>query len=96
MFGDAWLLFIVAELQNGAKRFSELEQSVSCISPATLSNRLKRLEAANIVTRTKAQEDKLPVIYCLTEAGYDMLPLLKEMSIFAEKHLGTHEHEASE
>ncbi len=86
IFGDAWILLIIAALQGGDKRFGELSQQVPNINPATLSNRLKKLEAYQMVTRTKAANDKLAVTYSLTWAGRDMRPLLEEMSRFSDKY----------
>lgn len=48
-----WTLLLVRELLSGSKRFNELRRGVQRMSPALLSKRLKDLEAAGIVTRSK-------------------------------------------
>ena len=47
-----WSTLVIRDLLTGKKRFSELEKSLQNISPKILSERLRELEAKNIVTRT--------------------------------------------
>ena len=51
LIGDRWFPLIVRDLAPGCRRFSELQRSLAGISPKTLSDRLRRLEEAGIVTR---------------------------------------------
>lgn len=87
MFGDAWILLIAAELLNGPRRFSELQRTIDTISPATLSDRLKKLETYGLIERTKENQDKLAVTYILTERGRALEPVVGSISDFAEHHL---------
>jgi DNA-binding HxlR family transcriptional regulator len=87
MFGDAWILLIVAELLKKPQRFSELQRMVDDISPATLSDRLKKLETYGLVERTKEGEGKLAVTYALTEKGRSLEPVVSSISYYAEHHL---------
>jgi DNA-binding HxlR family transcriptional regulator len=54
IIGNKWTPLIVRDLANGERRFSELERSLSGISPKTLSERLKRLEEAHVIERPPA------------------------------------------
>jgi len=49
-----WTVVLLRELVAGSTRFNELRRGVPRMSPALLSKRLKDLETAGIVTRTKA------------------------------------------
>lgn len=87
MLGDAWILCIVGTLANGELRFNELQRSVSQINPTTLADRLKKLEKEKIIKRKEETVDKLSVVYFLTDKGRGILPILKEVQIFADKFL---------
>lgn len=87
VFGDAWTLFIVDALGQGAQRFSKLERAIPDICPVTLSGRLRKLERLGFVKREERTLDKLSVSYSLTRQGADMLPIIKKMRAYATKHL---------
>lgn len=87
MFGDAWTLLIVAELLKKPQRFSQLQRAIDDVSPATLSDRLKKLESYGLVERTKEDKSKLAIIYTLTERGRALEPVVGSISYYAEHHL---------
>jgi DNA-binding HxlR family transcriptional regulator len=87
MLGDFWTLAIVQILEDGEKRFSELERDLTKASPTTLTNRLKRLEEQKIVKRKEETVDKLSVVYSLTDKGRGILPILREIQVFSKKFL---------
>ena len=69
-----WTLLILRDLSKGINRFSALERSLAGISPKTLSERLKALEKAGIVTRKSYAEVPPRVEYTLTEHGLGSHP----------------------
>jgi DNA-binding HxlR family transcriptional regulator len=69
-----WTLLILRDLSKGINRFSALERSLAGISPKTLSERLKGLEKAGIVTRKSYAEVPPRVEYTLTGMGWDLIP----------------------
>lgn len=87
MFGDAWILLVIAELLKKPQRFSELQRAIKDVSPATLSDRLKKLESYGLVERTKEEESKLAITYTLTERGRALEPVVSSISYYAEHHL---------
>ena len=48
LIGNKWTPLILRDLATGEMRFSQLERSLAGISPKTLSERLKKLEDAEI------------------------------------------------
>ncbi len=82
LIGDRWTPLIVRDLEPGRLRFSELQRSLLGISPKTLSDRLRRLEDAGIVSRTCFAEMPPRVEYRLTEKGHALLPVLESMRSF--------------
>src|ERR671920_1197801 len=82
LIGDRWTPLIVRDLALGCRRFSELQRSLAGISPKTLSDRLRRLEEAGIVTRACFAEMPPRVEYRLTEKGLALLSVIESMRDF--------------
>ena len=80
-----WTLLLLRDLASGAKRFTELERSLSGISPRTLSQRLRVLEAEGIISRHAYCETPPRVEYSLTAKGMALLPIVDAMRIWGEQ-----------
>jgi DNA-binding HxlR family transcriptional regulator len=84
LIGDRWTPLIVRDLAPGCRRFSELQRSLVGISPKTLSDRLRRLEDAGVVSRACFAEMPPRVEYRLTDKGDALLPILESMRDFGD------------
>ncbi len=82
-----WTLLILRDLADGINRFSALERSLTGISPKTLSERLKSLERAGVLTRKSYAEVPPRVEYSLTPMGLDLIPLIEHMRDYGTKWL---------
>lgn len=82
IIGNKWTPLIVRDLARGRRRFSELERSLVGISPKTLSDRLKRLEEADVIVRECFAEVPPRVEYSLTPRGFALLPVIESMRAF--------------
>jgi DNA-binding HxlR family transcriptional regulator len=71
--GDRWSILILREAFYGVKRFDEFEYYVG-IAPNILSNRLKKLVDAGVMTRVPLAEHAGRYNYVLTEKGRDFFP----------------------
>ena len=87
IIGAKWTALLVHDLSEGPRRFSELRRSCAGISPRTLSERLKELEADEIVTRCSYAETPPRVEYELTDKGQALLPIIEEMRAFGRTWL---------
>ncbi len=74
-----WTILIVRDLAEGRSRFSQMERSLSGISPRTLSLRLRALEEEGIVERTTHPEVPPRVEYALTDKGRALIPIIDSM-----------------
>lgn len=83
--GDYWTLSIIIELKKGKRRFCEIERAISKINPVTLTERLKRLEKSKFIDRERELSDKLSVTYSLNKNGLKLLPIIHEITSFANK-----------
>lgn len=87
MLGDRWSLLIVRDLMvRGCKTFRDFLQSGEGIATNILSDRLRKLRAAGIITAETAAADGRRVIYHLTEKGIDLAPVLLELLIWGARH----------
>lgn len=82
LIGDFWTLRIIDALQTDEVRFCEIERRVPDINPATLTNRLKKLEDAGAVERRIETKDKQSVTYIVTERGRHILPVIRSIKDF--------------
>lgn len=87
MLGDRWSLLIVRDLMvRGYRTFREFERSGEGIASNILADRLKKLEAAGILTAEAEETDGRKINYRLTEKGIDLAPVLLELLIWGAKH----------
>jgi DNA-binding HxlR family transcriptional regulator len=87
IISNKWTPLIIRDLARGECRFSELERSLAGISPKTLSERLKYLEAERIIARDCYAEVPPRVEYSLTEKGRALLPIIETMRDYGDAWL---------
>ncbi|MBK9739386.1 MAG: helix-turn-helix transcriptional regulator [Actinobacteria bacterium] len=81
-----WTILVVRDLLGGTKRFGELRRSLDGISPKTLTDRLRGLEAHGLVERRIYAEVPPRVEYSLTDAGRTLEPVLVALSRWGRAH----------
>ncbi|HLU00423.1 MAG TPA: winged helix-turn-helix transcriptional regulator [Burkholderiaceae bacterium] len=78
LVGDRWALLVVRELLLGPRRFSDLRQALTGISPNVLSQRLTDLESVGVLERRTLQPPASCRVYALTAWGQQLeTPLLE-------------------
>jgi DNA-binding HxlR family transcriptional regulator len=78
---------IVYALMSGTKRFGELLETMSNVSPKTVSQRLKKLEEIGFVQRQAYAEIPPRVEYSLTERGLALADILGTIRRFGELYM---------
>ena len=89
ILGARWSLVLIRELVAGSTRFNELRRGVPRMSPALLSKRLKDLEAAGIVMRSRVTGEPDLFEYRLTEAGRSLRTVIEAVGIWGQTWLET-------
>lgn len=82
IIGYKWTTLIVRDLLPGKKRFSELLRSVGGISPRLLTERLRELEAAGLLSRTVYPTVPPSTEYELTPLGRELESVIDAMARF--------------
>jgi DNA-binding HxlR family transcriptional regulator len=85
VIGDRWSLLIVRDLLLGPRRFTDLVRTLNPITPTRLTDRLRRLEATEVLEREPAATGN-EVWYRLTDAGLDLMPALDELTFWGIEH----------
>ncbi|MET3900252.1 DNA-binding HxlR family transcriptional regulator [Devosia sp. UYZn731] len=87
LLGDRWTLLLIRDMAFAGKtHFREFLQSDEGISSRTLAERLQSLQQEGIISRHDDPGHGLKVIYRLTEAGLELLPILVELGFWGSKH----------
>ena len=85
--GGKWKGLIVLRLLVRTRRFNELLRSLPGCTQRMLTNQLRELEADGIVHRKVYAEVPPRVEYSLTETGRDLLPTIRAMCEWGQKHV---------
>jgi DNA-binding HxlR family transcriptional regulator len=87
VLGDRWTLLVIRDILFKHKhRYGEFLESEEGMATNILADRLRRLEDAGMIARTKAARNAGGVTYTLTDKGLDLAPMLIEMILWSAKH----------
>ena len=83
---DKWTMLIVATLEEGRMRFTELHHHIPGISQRMLTLTLRNLERDGLVSRTAYAEVPPRVEYALTPMGESLIPPALSLAGWAVEH----------
>ena len=84
VLGERWTILIIFALCDGSSRFNALQRALPRISASTLAQRLRSLEEARVISKQESIE-RGTVEYQLTDAGEDLVPIVKEMGRWGQR-----------
>ena len=85
--GDKWTLLVVRDLLRGRHTFKELLAADEGIPTNILADRLKKMEAAGLVSAKPYQERPVRYAYALTAKGRDLRHVLAAAALWGTKHV---------
>jgi DNA-binding HxlR family transcriptional regulator/putative sterol carrier protein len=85
LVGERWALLVVRELLLGPKRYTDLRRGLPNASPNVLSERLRELEEAGIVTRRKLPPPASARVYELTDWGLELEQMVISLGRWAAR-----------
>ena len=83
--GDRWTILILRDLSWGSRRYSALLESLKGISTNLLSDRLKKLEEAQMIAQVPYSSHPPRSEYRLTAKGKAFVPILVAMRNWGEE-----------
>ncbi len=87
IFGDKWSLLIIRDMMFANKStYSDFLKSAEGIATNILASRLQSLEENKLIEKLVHPESKAKVLYKLTQKAIDLLPIIIEIHLWAEKH----------
>lgn len=87
--GDKWAGLVICCLEDGPRRFSEIQVPLKGATPKVLTQTLRALERDGMVTRTPYAVIPPRVEYELTPLGRTLLAPIRACRIWAAEHLPT-------
>jgi DNA-binding HxlR family transcriptional regulator len=86
--GDKWSILVIAMLDQGTRRFTELRREIEGISQRMLALTLRQLERDGLVQRTVYPVVPPKVEYQLTDLGSTLLESVRGLVSWAMEHRG--------
>ena len=87
IWGDKWSLLIIRDLMDSKEcTYGDFLKSPEGIATNILATRLQNLEENKIIEKLDHPDSKAKVLYKLTRKGIDLIPVMIEISLWAEKY----------
>jgi DNA-binding HxlR family transcriptional regulator len=87
VWGDKWSLLIIRDLMNAKQcTYGDFLKSPEGIATNILASRLLALEENGVIEKLRHPDSKAKVLYRLTKKGIDLLPIMIEINLWAEKY----------
>lgn len=87
LLANKWSALAMGALEDGPRRFGELQRCLQGVSPKVLTQTLRRLEEAGFVDRTVYPAVPLHVEYSLTDLGHSAAVPLHGLRTWVEENL---------
>ncbi len=87
LIGDKWSMLVVRDVFRGVRRFDDLQADLG-VSRAVLTDRLKRLVAAGVLTKVPYLEHPPRHEYHLTPMGTELSPMLVALLRWGDRWFG--------
>ncbi len=94
LVGDKWSMLVLRDIFRGVRRFDELCTDLG-MSRAVLTERLKRLVDAGVLTKVPYQERPVRHEYRLTPMGVELSPMLVALLRWGDRWFGEGETTAT-
>ena len=85
--GDKWSVYVIDELTDGPRRFSDLRRAIAGISQRMLTVTLRGLERDGLVLRTMYPVIPPRVEYSLTPLGQSLLSIVESLVAWSASHI---------
>ncbi|MEM9004817.1 MAG: helix-turn-helix domain-containing protein [Cyanobacteria bacterium P01_F01_bin.86] len=86
VLGGKWKGSILWHLKDGPVRFNDLARQLGGASKKMVTQRLREMEEAGLVTREVVSDRPIAVAYEITDFGKTALGVLEELKGWVERH----------
>lgn len=85
VIGGKWKPLILNELKSGPLSFGQLQRRIPEASHKVLSEQLRQLQAAGIVTKATYKQAMMRSNYSLSELGQTLRPVLNQLANWGQR-----------
>jgi DNA-binding HxlR family transcriptional regulator len=83
ILGRRWSALIIEAIGRGNAGFAEISKFVGAVVDPMLARRLRELESDGMLTREVVDGRPIRVRYSLTVCGSELLPILRQINVWA-------------
>lgn len=88
IWGDKWSLLIIRDLMLKKEcTYGDFQKADEKIASNILATRLQTLLENGIINKKDHPDNKLKILYQLTEKGIDLVPVIVEINLWGDKYL---------
>ena len=88
MWGDKWSLLIIRDLMLKKEcTYGDFLKADEKIATNILASRLQNLLDHGIIDKKDHPDNKLKIIYFLTQKGIDLIPVIVEINLWGDQYL---------
>jgi DNA-binding HxlR family transcriptional regulator len=88
MWGDKWSLLIIRDLMLKKEcTYGDFLKADEKIATNILASKLQNLLDNGIIDKKDHPDNKLKIIYFLTEKGIDLIPVIVEINLWGDRYL---------
>ncbi len=87
LLGDRWSILVLRDVLLHDRHHFDAIAADEGIATNILSERLKRLQDAGLITKTKDPKDARKRYYSATESAADLIPTLLELGLWGALHV---------
>jgi DNA-binding HxlR family transcriptional regulator len=84
---DKWVALVLAALEGGPQRYSQLARTIAGVSQKMLTQTLRTLERDGLLTRSVTPTVPVTVTYELTALGRSLQEVMVSLKRWAESHM---------
>jgi DNA-binding HxlR family transcriptional regulator len=88
IIGDKWSLLIIRDIMfKNINTYGSFLTSDEKISTNILADRLALLKTKGFIKAHSHPDNRLKIVYTLTQKGLDLMPILMEIALWSDKYL---------
>lgn len=86
VFSGKWKIPILFSMMSGNERYTEIQNSMPCISPKVLVKELKDLEEHKLIKRVVIDDYPVKIYYKLEPYAQTVIPIIESLKAWGQNH----------
>ncbi|UZU00020.1 helix-turn-helix domain-containing protein [Chryseobacterium fluminis] len=86
VFNGKWKIPIIVSVMFGNERFTDIQNSIPCISPKVLAKELKDLEEHQLIKRVVVEDYPVKILYKAEPYAQSITPIVEILRNWGQNH----------